>query len=135
VILGTKLTSKEWGIWSAIIYTDNQAASMATQLMKPNPGHYIFDTLHNNIEVPRNKHISIHITIQWIPGHKGVEGNKLADEQASKAIMEGSSDVSELLKVLKKALLHSKSAVECAYSKKLKHNTQKAWQKSPLGTV
>jgi hypothetical protein len=45
VILGTKLISKEQGIWSAIIYTDNQAAITATQLMKPNPGHYIFKAL------------------------------------------------------------------------------------------
>jgi hypothetical protein len=35
VILGTKLISKEWGIWSAIIYTDNQAAITATQLTNP----------------------------------------------------------------------------------------------------
>jgi hypothetical protein len=50
VVLGTKLISNEWGIWSAIIYTDNQAAITATQLTKPNPGHHIFDTLHDNIE-------------------------------------------------------------------------------------
>jgi hypothetical protein len=30
VVLGTKLISKEWGIRSAIIYTDNQAAITAT---------------------------------------------------------------------------------------------------------
>jgi len=50
VILGTKLISKKWGIQSAMIYTDNQAAIMATQLLKPNPGHYIFDALHDDIE-------------------------------------------------------------------------------------
>jgi hypothetical protein len=43
VILATKLISKEWGIQLTIIYSDNQAAITATQLMKPNPGHYIFD--------------------------------------------------------------------------------------------
>jgi hypothetical protein len=45
--------------------------------------------------------------------------------------MEGSSDRTELPKVLKKILPHSKSAVKCAYGEKLKHNTQKIWQKSP----
>lgn len=49
VILGVKLISKEWGIWSATIYTDNQATIMATQLTKPNAGHHIFDALHDNI--------------------------------------------------------------------------------------
>jgi zinc-binding in reverse transcriptase len=66
-----------------------------------------------------------------LSGHKGVEGNELADEQAKKAITEGSSDMSELPKVLKKALPHSKSTVKCAYSEKLKRNAQKGWQKSP----
>jgi ribonuclease HI len=131
VILAMKLISKEWGIRSAIIYTDNQAAITATQLMKPNPGHHIFDALHDNIEELRKKHIGICITIQWIPGHKGVEGNELADEQAKKAITEGSSNVAKLPRALKKALPHSKSAVKCAYGEKLKRNAQKAWQKSP----
>jgi hypothetical protein len=45
--------------------------------------------------------------------------------------MEGSSNRTELLKVLKKVLTHSKSTVKCTYGKKLKHNTQKTWQKSP----
>ena len=49
VILDTKLISKEWGIRLAIIYTDNQATITATQLTKPNPGHHIFDALHDNI--------------------------------------------------------------------------------------
>src|ERR1700733_10040780 len=70
------------------------------------------------------------ITIQWITGHKGVEGNELADEQAKKAITEGSSNTSELPRILKKALPHCKSAIKCAYSEKLKRNAQKAWQKS-----
>lgn len=63
VILGTKLISKEWGIWSAIIYTDNQAAITATQLTKAISGHYIFNVLHDNIEALQKKHIGIHLTI------------------------------------------------------------------------
>jgi hypothetical protein len=48
-----------------------------------------------------------------------------------KAVTEGSSDSTELLKVLKKVLPHSKSAMKCKYSKKLKCNAQKTWQKLP----
>jgi ribonuclease HI len=130
-ILGTKLISKEWGIRSAIIYIDNQASITATQLTKPSSGHYIFDALHENIETLRKKHPGIQITAQWIPGHKGVEGNERADEQAKKAITEGSSDTRDLPKILKKTLPHSKSAMKWAYGEKLKRNAQKAWQKSP----
>ena len=125
MILGTKLISKEWGIWSAIIYTDNQAAITAIQLTKPNPGHYIFDALHDNIKALQKKHIGICLTIQWIPGHKGVEGNERADKEAKKAVMEGSSERTELPKLLKKVLPHSKSAVKCTYGEKLKCNAQK----------
>ena len=48
-LLGTKLIHNEWGIRSAYIYIDNCAAITATTLMKPCPGHYIFDALHNSI--------------------------------------------------------------------------------------
>jgi hypothetical protein len=43
IILGTKLISR--GVWLATIYIDNQATIMATQLMKPSPGHHIFDVI------------------------------------------------------------------------------------------
>ena len=43
-MLGTKLISNEWGVRSANIYIDNQAAIAAMLLTKPNPGHYIFNT-------------------------------------------------------------------------------------------
>ena len=33
-VLGTKLISKEWGVWSAIIYIDNQASIMATSVLR-----------------------------------------------------------------------------------------------------
>lgn len=39
--------------------------------------------------------------------------------------------MSEVPKVLKKALPHSKSAVKCTYGEKSKCNTQKGWQKPP----
>ena len=40
-VLGTKLISNEWGVWSAIFYIDNQASITATQLINPSSGHHI----------------------------------------------------------------------------------------------
>ena len=84
--MGAKLISNEWGIQSAILYIDNQASILAMQLMKPTTGHHIFNAFHENIE--SLKRHSIHIIVQWVPCHKGVDGN----EQAKKAITEGSSN-------------------------------------------
>jgi ribonuclease HI len=129
-LLGIKLIANEWNIRSAFIYIDNRAAIAATQLTKPNPGHYIFDTIHKNIGLLRKKHAGIKITIKWVPGHKGVEGNEHADEEAKKAITDGSSGKRELPTLLRKALPHSKSAAKWTYNEKLKRFAQKSWQKS-----
>jgi ribonuclease HI len=132
-LLGTKLISNEWGIRSAILYIDNQASILATQLTKPTAGHYIFDAFHEEIETLKKRH-NIRVTVQWVPGHKGVEGNERADEQAKKAITEGSSDKQRLPRLLRKTLPHSRSAAKWAFGETLKHNAQKLWQKSPRYT-
>jgi ribonuclease HI len=53
-------------------------------------------------------------------GHEGIMGNEQADEEAKKAITEGSSDRSELPQFLKKTLPQSKSAAKWMYGEKLK---------------
>jgi D-hexose-6-phosphate mutarotase len=80
-LLGTKLISNEWGIWSAILYIDNRASILAMQLTKPTAGHYIFDAFHKDIETLKKRH-NIHVMVQWVPGHKGVEVmNELMSKQ------------------------------------------------------
>jgi ribonuclease HI len=130
-ILGAKLVSKEWGARSATFYIDNRATIMATQLTKPAPGHHIFDTLHDYIGSLKNKNRNLQITFRWIPGHKGVEGNEKADEQAKQSITEGSSDERELPDQLRTPLPRSKSALICANNEKLKNKAQILWQESP----
>lgn len=127
ILLGTKLIREQWGIWSANIYIDNCASIAATTLTKPNPGHYIFDAIHDSIVATCKKHPSIKIKIKWVPGHKGVQGNKMVDEQVKKAIIIGNSDLDRLPTLLQKTLPHSKSALKQAHSKRLKQKTQKIW--------
>jgi hypothetical protein len=129
-LLGIKLIAKEWNIRSAFIYIDNRAAITATQLTKPNPGHCIFDAIHKSVGLLRKKHAGIKITIKWVPGPKGVEGNEHADEEAKKAITDGSSRKRELPMLLRKTLPHSKSAAKWTHNEKLKRLAQKSWQKS-----
>ena len=129
-VLGIKLISNEWNIWSAFIYIDNRASITATQLTKPSPGHYIFDELHNSVIALWKKHIGIKIKIKWVLGHKGVEGNECTDEEAKKAVMMGSSNKRKPLKFLRTTLPQSKSAAKCMHNKKLKCLAQKGWQSS-----
>jgi ribonuclease HI len=90
------LIQKEWEIWSTTIYIDNQASIIAIQLTKPTTAHFTFHVFHENITMLLKKHHGQQITIRWAPGHKGMEGNEQADEQAKKVITEGSSNVKEL---------------------------------------
>jgi hypothetical protein len=59
-----------------------------------------------------------------------VEGNEKADEQAKKAITEGSSDRNKLPKMLRKKLPYSKTAMIQAFGEKLKERAQKEWMAS-----
>jgi ribonuclease HI len=70
--------------------------------------------------VLRKKHLGIQLQIRWTLGHEGIMGNEQADKEAKKAIMEGSSDCSELPQFLKKTLPQSKSAAKWMYGEKLK---------------
>jgi hypothetical protein len=76
VVLGARLISQEWGVWSATFCIDSQAIIKATQLTKPSPRHYIIDAFHRTLDMLRKKHPGIWITIRWTPGHKGIEGNE-----------------------------------------------------------
>ena len=131
ILLGTKLMEREWGIRSAIFYIDNRAAILASQLIKPAPGHHILDTIHKDIGNIMNRNHNLQDMLKLIPGHKGAEGNEQADILAKKAITEGSSAANRLPKYLQEPLPQSKPARIQAFNEKLKVIMKKAWAKSP----
>ena len=110
---------------SVIIYTDNRATITASTLTKPLPGHYILDAFHDTVSTIKKKHPCMPIQLKWVPAHKGIEGNKTAEQVAKKATTHGSSHTSKLLKLLTKTLPHSKSAAKQAFHKKIKDNVTK----------
>jgi hypothetical protein len=103
---------------------------MATQLTKPSPGHHLIDTLHDYIDTIKRSNQNLNITFKWIPGCKGVEGNEAADEQAKKAITDGSSNATHIPTQLHTPIPHSKSALIRTHNKLLNRKAQKAWTKS-----
>jgi hypothetical protein len=78
-----------------------------------------------------NQNLNLRITLKWIPGHKGVEGNEQADEQAKKAITDGSSANNQIPAYLHNPIPQSKSATTQNFNVKLKIQAQKEWVKSP----
>lgn len=56
------------------------------------------------------------------------------DEEAKKAVTEGSSHINGLPNFLKENLPHSKAAKNQAYNEKLKKRAQKEWTASPRHT-
>ncbi|KIJ12629.1 hypothetical protein PAXINDRAFT_27773, partial [Paxillus involutus ATCC 200175] len=69
------------------IYVDNQAAIKSGSKFETKPGHYLIDHFHRAINRLRKKMkiTRTDITVRWISGHDGVEGNERADEEAKKA--------------------------------------------------
>jgi ribonuclease HI len=131
LLLGAKLLNREWGARTATFFIDNRAAILATQLTKPNSGHYIFDAFHKYMGHLTRRNLNLRVTLKWIPGHRGAAGNEKADEQAKKAVTEGSHTIQYLPEYLHNPLPHSKSALLQAHNAKLKTEAQKAWVKSP----
>ena len=82
MLLATKLIMNKTNVDSVIIYANNRAAITASTLTKPSLGHYIINAFHNAISTIKKKNPCMSIQLKWVPAHKGIEGNKAADQAA-----------------------------------------------------
>lgn len=89
--LGAELLQKETRITTVSLYSDNQAGIQAIGSFKSSPGHYLIDAFLKQIHRIVKKYPHCVITVRWVPGHKGVQGNEVADEIAKEAASSGSS--------------------------------------------
>ncbi|KAF9239977.1 hypothetical protein BU15DRAFT_12081, partial [Melanogaster broomeanus] len=66
---------------------DNQAAIKSGDALTTKPGHYLIDHFRRAIAriCKNNPNVNNTVTICWISGHDGVEGNKKVDTEAKKA--------------------------------------------------
>ena len=73
------------------------------------------------------------LTLRWVAGHEGIEGNKEADREAKKAAEGASSDRKLLLMYLRKPLPMNPAAVERAHHDVLRRRWAEKWRRSPRG--
>lgn len=113
-------------------YSDNQAGIQAIGAFKPAPGHYIVDLFLKLIGRIRRKFPHCTISVQWILGHEGIQGNEAADKTAKKAATDGSSHDSCLPAALRSryTLPASKSALKQHFYADLKTQNEISFAKS-----
>jgi len=100
---------------------------------KPAPGHYLADKFLLEMIKVRKRYPQCIIWVRWIPGHKDVQGNKAADEEAKKAAADGLSPDAILPGFLRGSadLPYSKSAFKQKFYAELKAKNSQTFAKSP----
>ena len=73
----------------ATILVDNQAATQASEHPTAKSGHYLCLYFRNILRkiLKMNNATREDITVQWIAGHRDVEGNEAADTEAKQAAL------------------------------------------------
>jgi ribonuclease HI len=134
VLLGQHLLKEERSLRRVSINIDNQAVIKATDKHDPRPGHHLIDKILNTAdELKRTKGTGFAATLRWIPGHKDVLGNELADKGAKEAAVGQVSVSKRLPRFLANGcgIPPSISAVRQAYMDKLTKLWKTRWKKSP----
>jgi ribonuclease HI len=88
--LAVKLLATESNVtYPASIFVDNQAAIQSGESHNTKPGGYLVEHFRRSTRAlakrRREQEHNFDLTVRWIPGHKGVKGNELADEAAKEA--------------------------------------------------
>ena len=65
------------------VFVDSQAAISRLQHTEPGPGQALALRAHRAAKRLRERRVGV--TVQWVPGHMGVEGNERADQAAKQA--------------------------------------------------
>jgi ribonuclease HI len=69
-----------------IIYSDSQPAVKAIIKIRRQSGQSILTEIHKTAETIHTQRPQLQVTVIWIPGHKGIQGNEEADKAAKAAV-------------------------------------------------
>lgn len=134
VLLAAELIRKERAVHTATIRLDSQAVVQALGGRSAKPAQSLLNLVHEACHewLADGRRRGRQLTIGWVSGHDGVEGNERADSEAKIAASEGSSPEDELPEALQgSALLSSLSALGGAFKEMLRARWKSLWAKSP----
>ena len=124
------LTPQSWRIPKQIAI-DNQAVIKAVTRFHSTPGQQIINIFLSQMIELTNWHRDILFQIYWIPGHKGIPGNKKADKLAKLAAKLQSEPLPILPAILCSPLPHSTTTRKTVHAKQRKDILRALFQKSP----
>ena len=135
------LLTEERPVSPILILINNKAAIQSGASPSTTAGSYLIDKFIRLTRAVKkkfqNRNSELQLTVRWIPGHKGVLGNELADEEAKRAAESpaNSSARRALPKYLQAGPLpHSISAIKQWHQKALMEKWKEEWMTSPRYT-
>ncbi|KZW00992.1 hypothetical protein EXIGLDRAFT_560883, partial [Exidia glandulosa HHB12029] len=85
ILLGLRIIARAPGVMRATICLDNQSAVTRAHRPRPKPGQLITNAIYSAYEELRDARPGFELTVVWVPGHEGFDGNERADVQAKNA--------------------------------------------------
>ena len=136
MLLGMHLISTEkQGNTTFTLGVDNQAAIRAFNSIMRRPRHHLAQEIiqiANMLSKQKNKN-AYKLTVWWTAGHKGLEGNKLADKEVKRAVEGLTTDKPLLPSYLHKPLLINLAAIKRAHNDMLMLKWAKTWRETDRG--
>jgi ribonuclease HI/exonuclease III len=136
LLLGLHLISTERrSRTTCAIGIDNQAVFGTLQSDLRNPGQHLareIIKLGNRLQKER-KRSAFTMTIRWVAGHEGIEGNELADHAAKEAARGAHTDKHLLPSYLRKRIPINPSALKQDIKVRLSNEWKKDWRSSVRG--
>ncbi|EJD33431.1 hypothetical protein AURDEDRAFT_46805, partial [Auricularia subglabra TFB-10046 SS5] len=127
---GLHLLRKHLDFGPSTLGLDNTPVISATHHVRPRPGQYLINEIHNAARHVVRKGA---LSMTWTPGHEGILGNETADAAAKLAATgpAASSSDRRLPRILRQPLPLSSSALKQAHTADLKAAWTRLWSQSP----